>query len=161
MKNTVTIILISIVAAFFLFRDAGAASDSNESEISENLIQAVESIDIISLNVLLAEGAQVDTVDEGGNTPLMLAAKIGNPRMVKILLAHQPEIDRTNHSGYTALMIAAEQGQIFIVENLLAEGASENLTNPSGLTAADLALRNGHPDVADLLERTEGPVFSR
>ena len=118
MKNTVTIILISIAAAFFLIPDAGAASDSNEFEISESLIQAVESIDIISLNVLLSEGAQVDTVDEDGNTPLMLAAKIGNPRMVKILLAHQPELDRTNNLGFTALMIAAEQGQIFIVEKL-------------------------------------------
>ena len=150
-----------MAAALFLIRDAGAITDSKEFEISESVIQAVESIDIISLNVLLAEGAKVDTVDDEGNTPLMLASKIGNPRMVKILLAHHPEIDKVNHSGYTALMIAAEQGQIHIVEKLLREGANQYKTNLSGLSASDLAIRNGHPDVAELLRNDNSPVFSR
>ena len=143
MKYTITIIVITLTTAALMVGSAGAANDTNEIVVSENIIQAVQEIDIVSLNVLLAEGAEVDTVDEEGNTPLMLAAKIGNPRMVKILLAHQPEINRVNFNGYTALMIASEQGQIHIVEKLLEQGASAGLTNLSGLTAADLALIRG------------------
>jgi len=142
------------MAAALMVNNAGAANDSNEFVVSENIIQAVQDIDIVSLNVLLAEGADVDTADEEGNTPLMLSAKIGNPRMVKIILAHYPEMNRVNNSGYTALMIASAQGQIHIVEKLLENGASVDITNQSGLTAADLALRNGQPDVADLLRNS-------
>ena len=151
MKYTITIILITLMAAALMVNSAGAANDSNEFVVSENIIHAVQDIDIVSLNVLLAEGAEVDTVDKEGNTPLMLSAKIGNPRMVKIILAHHPEMDKVNYNGYTALMIASEQGQIHILEKLLEKGASVDLTNQSGLTAADLALRNGQPAVAELL----------
>ncbi|PWN07693.1 ankyrin repeat domain-containing protein [Rhodohalobacter mucosus] len=154
MKYAITTILITLMAAALLVNNAGAANDSNEFVVSENIIQAVQDIDIISLNVLLAEGADVDAVDEEGNTPLMLAAKIGNPRMVKIILAHHPEINKVNNSGYTALMIASGQGQIYIVEKLLENGASVEITNQSGLTATDLALRNGQPAVAELLAQT-------
>jgi len=163
MKYTITIILITLMAASLMVNNAGAANDTNEFVVSENIIHAVQDIDIISLNVLLAGGAEVDTVDEEGNTPLMLAAKIGNPRMVKIILAHHPEMNRVNNDGFTALMIASEQGQIHIVEKLLESGASVELTNQAGLTAADLAVRNGQPAVADLLRDYGQPqqVYSR
>ena len=154
MKYSITLILIALTAVSLLVNSACAANDTNKFVVSENIIHAVQDIDIVSLNVLLAEGAEVDTVDKEGNTPLMLAAKIGNPRMVKIILAHHPELDKVNDNGYTALMIASEHGQIHIVEKLLEKGASVEITNLSGLTAADLALRNGQPDVANLLRNS-------
>lgn len=161
MKYTITIIIISILAGALFVKNAGAVTDSNEFVISESIIDAIESIDIVSLNVLLAEGAEVDTVDENGNTPLMLAANIGNPRMMKIILAHQPEINRKNSEGFTALMIASRQGQYHIVEQLLAKGASVSETNNAGLTAADLAVRFGQPAVASLLRNSSGQIYSR
>ncbi len=128
-----------------------AQADTTDVVVKENIFEAIQSIDIVSLNVLLAEGADINSVDENGNTALMLASKIGNPRMVKIILAHEPMIDQKNSQGYTALMIASEQGQVHIVEKLLENGADRMLTNNDGLTAADLAIRHGQPQTADLL----------
>lgn len=161
MKYTLTIILISLLAGSLFVKNAAAVSDNNEFVVSESIIDAVESIDIVSLNVLLAEGADVNVADDHGNTPLMLASEIGNPRMVKIILAHQPEINRKNSEGFTALMIASMNGQIHIVDQLLAKGASVNETNNAGLSATDLAVRFGQPAVAALLRNSSGQIYTR
>lgn len=121
------------------------------SEQADNLIDAVSNIDLISLNVLLSEGASIDTVDQDGNTPLMIAAKIGNPRIVKILLAHNPDLNKKNNVGNTALMIASENGQAFIVEQLIAKGADTNAKNAMGFTSLEIAKRNGHAAIIELL----------
>ena len=142
--------ILSLVVAAMVSFDAVQA-DTTDVVVKENIIEAVQNIDIVSLNVLLAEGADIDSLDEAGNTALILASRIGNPRMVKIILAHEPNIDQRNSKGYTALMIASEQGQIHIVEKLLEKGADRSLTNSDGLTAADLAVRFGQPEVAKLL----------
>lgn len=161
MKYTITIILTSILAVSLFTANAGAKSDTTNVVFSESIITAIEDIDIICLNVLLAEGADVNVIDEEGNTPLMLASRIGNPRIVKIILAHNPVLNVKNMNGYTALMIASEQGQTHIVEQLLAKGASVSVRNSSGLTAADLAIRNGHPSTAAVLNNTTEQIFTR
>jgi ankyrin repeat protein len=150
MKYLLTIILTTFTA-FTLFANSTKA-DSSEIVISDDIFEAIHTINIVSLNVLLAEGAEIDEADENGNTPLMLASKVGNPRMVKIILAHQPDVNKRNNDGYTALMIASEQGQIHIVEQLINKGADMSAKNDAGLTASDLALRFGQPQILNLLE---------
>ncbi|MDZ7755652.1 ankyrin repeat domain-containing protein [Rhodohalobacter sp.] len=129
--------------------------------LKDNILEAIQNIDIVSLNVLLAEGADINTVDEKGNTALMLASKIGNPRMVKIILAHSPNLNQQNNMGYTALMVASEQGQVHIIEQLLKQGADTSLKNMDGRTAAELAIRNGQPNAADLLNGKSQNVITR
>lgn len=140
---------------------AGTAQANTTDVVKDNILEAIQNIDIVSLNVLLAEGADINAVDEKGNTALMLASKIGNPRMVKIILAHNPDINKQSNAGYTALMIASEQGQTHIVEELLKHGADSTLKNVNGFTAAELAIRNGQPDTADLLKGKTQKVIAR
>ena len=156
MKSLLTIITGAVLFSLS-FADTLKADTVHNTDIqvAENIIEAVKNIDIVSLNVLLAEDASVDTVDEAGNTPLMLAAKIGNPRMTRIILVHDPVIDARNNEGETALMIASRYGAVHIVEQLLRKGADTTLTNSENLTARDIALRNGHPDILDLLSSSE------
>jgi ankyrin repeat protein len=130
---------------------AGIAQSSTTDVVKDDIFEAIQNIDIVSLNVLLAEDADIDSVDENGNTALMLASRIGNPRMVKIILAHNPNLNLQNDKGYTAVMIASEQGQIHIVEQLMKLGADTSIKNMDGFTAAELAIRNGQPQTADLL----------
>ncbi|MDZ7772702.1 MAG: ankyrin repeat domain-containing protein [Balneolaceae bacterium] len=120
--------------------------------LKNNLFEAIESIDYISLNLLLAEGAPVDTVDEKGNSPLMLAAKIGNPRILKIVLANEPEINHTNEAGRTALMIASEHGLVSVVESLLRHGARTGHIDGNGNTALTLASKFGYEEVVRLIQ---------
>ncbi len=128
---------------------------------TNNIFEAINNIDIVSLNIHLAEGADVDTVDEDGNTPLMLASKMGNPRMVKIILAHNPDLNKQNNKGYTALMIAAEQGQSHIAEQLVKMGADRNLVNDAGLTSGEIAMRNGHADINHLIRTSRAVTATR
>lgn len=152
---TITITLLTALSLFAF----NVKSDSSSFSLTDNIFEAIQEIDIVSLNVHLAEGADINAADKNGNTPLMLAAKVGNPRMVKIILAHQPNINAKNNNGYTALMIASEQGQTFIVEQLLNKGAEISVVNNDGLTAAHLALRFGQPQIYNLLDsNTAKPV---
>lgn len=152
-------LILSSVLLFSLF--AGTAQSSATDVVKDNILEAIQNIDIVSLNVLLAEGADINEVDEKGNTALMLASKIGNPRMVKIILAHNPNLDLQNDRGYTALMIASEQGQVHIVEQLLKHGADPTLKNVEDRTAAELAIRNGQPQAADLVNGKSRNVIAR
>jgi ankyrin repeat protein len=151
--------ILSLV--LFLTLVAGTAQADTTDVVKDNILEAIQNIDIVSLNVLLAEGADINAVDEKGNTALMLASKIGNPRMVKIILAHNPNLNQQNNMGYTALMIASEQGQTHIVEELLKQGVDTDLKNMDGFTAAELAIRNGQPSTADLLQGKTQKVIAR
>ena len=140
---------------------AGTAQADTTDVVKDNILEAIQNIDIVSLNVLLAEGADINAADEKGNTALMLASRIGNPRIVKIILAHNPDLNRQNNKGYTALMIASEQGQAHIVEELLKQDVDTTLKNMDGFTAAELAIRNGQPNTADLLQGRTQKVITR
>lgn len=161
--KTINTIIAAVMVLSFVFTDAMKANitDTTDIRVADNVIEAVKNIDIVSLNVLLAEDAPVDTVDEAGNTPLMIAARIGNPRMTRIILAHNPEIDLRNDNGETALMIAARHGVVQIVEQILGAGADTTLANRDGLNALDIALRNGHAEVISLLDTKTELGFSR
>ncbi len=161
--KTITVTLISFIFAMFATVDAVQAEKSNDTGfvVAENIIEAVNKIDIISLNVLLAEGAAVDSVDNAGNSPLILAAKIGNPRMIEIILAHNPEINRRNDNGDTALMIASEAGVLPIVEELTKFGADSEMRNSNGFSSAQIANRYGHGSIAQFLGANQHVSFSR
>lgn len=145
-----------------VFPDVNAESNSKtDVTYASNIIEAVKNIDLVGLNVLLAEDASVDTVDSEGNTPLMIAAKIGNPRMMKIILSHNPKIDVRNQNGDTALMIASKQGVVQIVEQLIKHGADVNLKNSEGFISSEIALRNGHSNVIKLFREDVVSPMSR
>ncbi|WP_340103412.1 ankyrin repeat domain-containing protein [Rhodohalobacter sp. 8-1] len=155
--------LIAISLATFAPLNAMQTNHTTDTDfvVAENIIEAVNNIDIISLNVLLAEGATVDTVDQAGNSPLMLATKIGNPRMIDIVLAHNPDVNRRNNSGDTALMVASANGILSIVKDLKENGADQTLRNNKGFNSVQIALRNGHASVAEFLNGTDVVSFSR
>jgi ankyrin repeat protein len=152
MKIIVTLLITTIFSMLVLTGNVNIMAQSSQNmEVSNNIIDAVNNIDIVSLNILLAGGADIETTDENGNTPLMLASKIGNLRMVRIIMAHSPDIDTRNKMSETALMIAAEHGQTEIVAILMQNGASIFAQNQSGFTPAELAKRNGHSQIVNLL----------
>jgi ankyrin repeat protein len=127
------------------------------TELSGSVIEAVKNIDYLSLNIHLSDGAAIDTVDSNGNTPLMIASKIGNMRLVEVILAHNPNLDAKNNKGETALMIAAKTGQYYVVKKLIDTGANKYLHNPDGLLPADLAKRYGHSETFKILRELEIP----
>lgn len=133
---------------------AGIEAHSN-TNIEDNIFTAIENIDYTSINILLAEDADIDTVNQQGNTPLMVAAKIGNMRILNILLSHNPDVNKQNKDGATALMIAAESGQYHVVEKLREHGAKLSIRDKDGNTALTLASKFGHDQVIEFFKRSK------
>ena len=84
-------------------------------------------------------GAQVDTVNEFGNTPLMECSQLGNGAMVSLLLELGANPNKqSDRDKNTALHMAAESGRSDVVNLLLSGGADPLLKNTCGETAQDL-----------------------
>ena len=141
--------------------------------------------DTSQLVQLLNRGLDPNTVDEHGNTLLILAAREGHADTVAALLKFRPKLSQrnaagdsalmmavlkghaaivdqlldagapVNHDGWTPLMYAAFEGRTEILERLLARGADVAALSPNKSNALMLAARNGHIDAVRRLLRTD------
>ena len=93
----------------------------------------------------------VSTRDEFGNTPLHIAARLGETEHVALLLAHGANIDAIGEDGATPLHDAAGYGRDETVAVLLKAGARRNLRDEDGMTPEEAARELGHNAVADLI----------
>jgi len=141
-----------LILSMTILAFSGVESDSNSQIIKDDIFTAIRSIDYTSINVLLSDATDVDTVDQNGNTPLMVAAHVGNPRIMNIILSHNPTINKQNNEGMTALMIAAEAGQFHAVQKLVAHGADQSILNTNGNTAVTLASKFGHNQIVTFFQ---------
>lgn len=134
------------------------------------LFGAVEHGDLSSVESLIAVGARLNAVDDGGWGVMMRAVDRGDTAMVRLLLSRgaNPNTrenlqgDRPADRGYllltgrTPLMAAAARGNVDIINLLLAAGADPLIRDAHGKTAQDWALAANKPEVARLLISAEG-----
>src|SRR5690625_5514757 len=134
------------------FLDAGL----NPSLINENghslLMIAAYNEQAGMVDLLAARGADVDSPDNSGNTPVMGLCFKGDRQTVARLLGLGADPNASNNAGATALMMAVMFGQREIAEMLLKHGADVEARDASGRTAADIARMNGLPEFVELLE---------
>ncbi|TWT73941.1 ankyrin repeat domain-containing protein [Allorhodopirellula solitaria] len=89
-------------------------------------------------------GADVNAIDEGQRTALMLAGFNGHSGTVKVLLDHGAELGLRDTMGRTALMFAATGDNAEAVKTLLDAGAEVNATDTGeGFTALMHAAAEG------------------
>ncbi len=101
----------------------------------------------------LSTGAQVDTRDDDGETPLMKAADHGVASAVEALLRAGADPNARDEDGETALMMAADEGNIVVVKLLLAAGADIHARDKDGETALSKALEERRIDIVELLRK--------
>lgn len=103
---------------------------------------------------LLARDADPDIGDRNGDTPLIIAARIGYSEGAARMLMARPDVDKTNRLGETALIVAVQQRQPAIVKMLLEAGANpDKADHASGYSAREYAKRDGRS--TDLLQLIE------
>lgn len=90
-------------------------------------------------------------VNKTGWTPLHYAATSGQLSVISLLLESNAYIDAESPNGTTPLMMAAMYGTPAAVKLLLQEGADAQLKNQQGLTALDFAQRAQRPDAIEAL----------
>jgi hypothetical protein len=78
--------------------------------------------------------AEVDCLDEHGNTPLLLAAQQGAKPLCKELLRRAANINHQNYAGCTVLHYAHEYKHTQLAQYLNEKGADDSLLNKEGLT---------------------------
>jgi ankyrin repeat protein len=84
---------------------------------------------------LLDAGVDPNIVDATGETPLMVAARNGQPSALGVLLGHGARVDaRDPEFEQTALMIAVRENHSAAVELLLSSGAAVNAQTRKGPT---------------------------
>jgi ankyrin repeat protein len=96
--------------------------------------------DVTWLRFLVGQGADVNIANRDGDTPLIVASRIGFAEGAEYLLGRGAQIDRTNRRGETALIIAVQQRNVPLVRLLAERGANPDRTdNATGRSARDYA----------------------
>lgn len=98
---------------------------------------------------LIACGADVRARNDGGVTPLHLAAY---PETVRILVKHGADLEAREDGGGTPLHLASENPEsLDVMRELLALGADANAMDHSGGTALATAIARDEQEKVDLL----------
>ena len=100
---------------------------------------------------LLHHGADPNTQDIDGDTPLITAASLGHREAVQQLLAGKTDVMVTSPTGETALHAAAESGCVDVASVLIAHGGVKlvGVQNKNGMTAYDMA--SGDSEIKDMI----------
>ncbi len=171
---------VSGVALLSALTAGPAFADSYEDALSSARLG-----DTHQLVGLLERGVSPDTVDDKGNTLLILAAMEGHSKTVQALLKFRPNVSLrntagdsalmmaalkgnleitdilldagapVNHEGWTPLLYAAFEGHLNVVERLLERGADVDALSPNKSNALMVAARNGHINVVRRLLKTD------
>jgi hypothetical protein len=114
--------------------------------------------DAAIVRLLLDQGANIESRDEEGATPLMVAAEHGQSGVVRALLEKGADVEARDKYGFTALIGAAcECAVIDMPETLesmrllLGKGANINAKNKTGTTALMAAASAGRTANIQLL----------
>ena len=140
---------------FLLARGA----DVNARGCSPALHRAARNSHLDTMKVLLANGANVHSCNDEGETALHYAARKEGGMAVDsilLLLTHGAEVDAANKAGQTPLLIALKEiiGRDYdeaVVRTLLAHGADVNATDADGCAPLHYAVNYKPPAVVELL----------
>ena len=133
-----------LVVLFSIFFTNAYCQDKNCFDIARN--GTVE-----QMNQLYEKDNNViNSKNELGFTPLILACYKGNEKIVSFLIEKKVDINYVSDEG-TALMAAVVKGNIELVKLFIKNNANLNLTNSNGTTALMYAVQFNNYEIAKLL----------
>jgi len=136
----------------FISLTAAGFAGADVSEMNIQFLRAVQDGNLLAVQTLLADGADINTrVNNNYVWHLISAAYNGDAKVVKLLIENDAEVSVMKPAyGATALWIAAYNGHTEIVKLLLKKGADVNdymiLTTPAAMGRTEivkLLLENG------------------
>ena len=103
------------------------------AQLDASLLEAVQTANPVTVQSLLAQGADVNCRAEDGSAPVHYAATAGDASMLRVLLEARADPNIATPYRDTALHLAAACGNAEVVELLLAAGADALAANSSCL----------------------------
>ncbi|XP_028294642.1 kinase D-interacting substrate of 220 kDa B isoform X3 [Gouania willdenowi] len=117
----------------------------------QSLFGFVEEENLAAIKAHLDKFRDVDCRSDNGQTPLMVAAELGNLDIVQELIRRGANVNLDDVDCWTALISAAKEGHIEVVRELLENNANLEHRDMGGWTAVMWAAYKGRTDVAQLL----------
>lgn len=96
------------------------------------LYRCVRRNNIEGVRSLLNAGADLNTADEDGGTPLHVACTYGRVEIIHLLLERGADPEARNSLGYTPLILACLYQETDIIRLLLSHGADVNAVDDLG-----------------------------
>ena len=131
-----------------------ATTPPRSSPADTALLDAARLGNVTGARELLAKGANADTADRRGLTPLIWASAGGHLELVQELLARGAAVERRAIDGTTALMLASANGFTDVVRALLVRGANVSAVR-GGMNARQLAAERGHSATVAILDQAQ------
>jgi ankyrin repeat protein len=128
-------------------------------ESGRSPLMSAVSTDPDTVRILLLAGADVNTKNNEGNTPVLLAVKDqwtdrkDRFGIVTELLSAHADVNARNNDGETALITATAARDDDLVKALLAARADVNVRDNSGRTALSVAQRGGYVEIVEWLKQ--------
>ncbi len=105
--------ILSLLLTLFLF-----SCSSPPKDINSQLIEAAKEGNLDRIKLLIAKGADINTTDSRGGTPLHWAVYYGNKEIVNFLLMQGANPEKKDINGLTPLDVA-RLNQKKDIENIL------------------------------------------
>jgi ankyrin repeat protein len=148
------------VVAVLVLLFAGLFLNSCSVQAPPELFTAVKQGDLEYTKTILEQNPKcVNSKDESGYTPLVLAASAGNKDLCEVLIAKGADLEAQGQHG-TALYEAAIANHKDIAELLINKGANLNAQGENGTALHEAAIAN-LKDIAELLIKNGANVNAR
>jgi ankyrin repeat protein len=120
--------------------------------IDHQLMEAAKNNDQKKMEDLIKQGANVNSADDKGRTPLMYAAQAGSQQAIEELVKnHHADVNARDVNDQTALMKSAIMGKNDGVKFLLDNKAKIDAYDKFGRTALTYSARQNHTEVLKTL----------
>jgi ankyrin repeat protein len=125
------------------------------------LMYAVRFGSVETVEALQQHGADINTVDCHGTTPLIAAAgEVKRVDVIGHLLTAGADVNAVDNEGRTALVAAVDHNSVPIVQLLLNHGADIRLSDNAGYNALFTAAGKGYVFIMDMLVKRGASVIA-
>jgi len=140
----------------------GADPNAKESRRGQSaLMWAVAQKHAHVTQALIEGGADLTARSEGGFTPLLFAARVGDQESARLLLQAGAKVNESTPKDGTALLVASASGHEQLAIYLIEKGADPNAADPNGVTALHFATLKGLPTIGRLRYSTADSYLFR
>jgi hypothetical protein len=126
------------------FKDQRIIEAEGYEHSPAGFLKSAESGNREVMTAFIVSGAEIDTQDERGWSPLMISSFNGNQENARMLIGHGANIHIEDKSGYSPIHWAAFNGYTEIVKMLITKHANVNAQSKHGWTALLQAATRGH-----------------
>jgi ankyrin repeat protein len=138
----------ALCVAFFVGSLTMAGAEGGPAR---DLFDAAAKGDVVAVMQSIKSGVRIETRDEAGRTPLLIATYNNQAGVARVLIDAGADVNAKDEMADTPYLYAGAEGRIEILKMTLGAGANLKDTNRYGGTALIPAAHHGHPEAVRIL----------